>query len=1456
MQGDFSSWFKSNREKNYNSVLMQQGRVILDADWNEQVDIQKHIRETEAIDVVGRCGAPIDIAGFKVEVAPGGRDLTLSSGRMYLDGILCELEGHLGYFEDVLFPSENQAKLSTLNIDDMALEEGQWIEISVKDDLQHQVLRIEEIDDEELILTFNEMVNEDLSEEAASSGIYIKIFFKIEDRPDINVGAPGTYLAHLDVWDRHITAVEDDDIREKALGGPDTATRVKTEWRVKLMPCDLEKISCLEASLKLKDLTDPGDSRLAVRLQPAQKESAKDPCEVLSGAAYRGLENQLYRVEIHEPGEVGEATFKWSQNNGAIAFAIVDFIPDESEDDESEIDDSDDEFHKLKLRQLGWDQELRIHKDDWVEVLGDETELLGLPGTLARVEDIDEADLILTLTADVAKHVNESNPKVRRWDLNESGLEESLLINGIPTEAASEDETDSKDDGWIELEDGIEVSFKAGDIYRTGDFWLIPARNSGEIEWPHEENDFVPKFGIQHHNCLLAILNRNQEGTWSLEKDCRKLFPPLTDMVFLSYVGGEGQEGMPGEELPSPLQVRVHRGGRPFEGAEVNFEIVKGKGKIREKPEDVYVDGPITVTTDGDGIARCLWEFGDDQPDGDLIWIEQVKATLLYPGQEHPPSIQFNANASAASLSYVGGDGQDAMPGKELPAPLQARVFVGGYPLKNAKVEFEIVKGKGKIREKPDDDYVAGPITVTTESDGIARCLWEFGDDQPEDGLIWIERVKATLLYPEMEHPPSIQFNANASAASLSYVGGDGQEAMPGEELPAPLQARVFVGGYPLKNAEVEFRIAKGGGELREAGGVFSGQNNVTFITGEDGIATCFWKFGDDRPQADLVWIEQVEATLINPKQEHSPSTLFSATAIPLSLSYVGGDGQEAMPGDWLPAPLQVRASRGERPVEGAKITFEIIEGQGVLDPAGGPVLTGMDGIAQCICRFEEVLESPCLRVRAMLIDIVSPDENGNPSHPSIIFNANTSVAEEVAYSPPRECLQLDGVETVRDAINGLCRQVSFSCVGGDGQEAMPGYELPGPFRVRVARGSYPVTGAKVKFKIEPEKGQLRETSGGTGGDELEVSTDENGIATCFCKLDENAAIEAKLIEPTPTDQSPITFNANTSMAEEVAYSPPGECLQLDGVETVRDAINGLCRQVSFSCVGGDGQETMPGTELPGPFRVRVARGSYPVTGAKVKFKIEPEKGELRKDNGETGEELDVPTDDDGIATCFCSRLDENAAIEAKLMAPTPTDQSPLLFYANVSVAGQVAYDPVSCPHLSRARTVQAAIDGLCRIIPVEASRLIEASRPAKASRVVWVHGNSLQVERLEGEISVKRENDGTLVELTEGSKARMHFSIPTTTAIGGSSFTQADEVLLRLKCSDKDFVIDVSIYDGEKLIRDAEVPAQDNWETIHIRPIDVPISTGLGISIQVEGINEDRRIKFSAAGCQFSAKQ
>src|SRR5262245_61504977 len=97
--------------KHYRAVQQQQGRVQLDADWNEQNDITSYRVETETIDVVGACGAPIHADGFRLvsnaasltadEQARAGNknppavaagDLLITAGRFYARGVLAENE--------------------------------------------------------------------------------------------------------------------------------------------------------------------------------------------------------------------------------------------------------------------------------------------------------------------------------------------------------------------------------------------------------------------------------------------------------------------------------------------------------------------------------------------------------------------------------------------------------------------------------------------------------------------------------------------------------------------------------------------------------------------------------------------------------------------------------------------------------------------------------------------------------------------------------------------------------------------------------------------------------------------------------------------------------------------------------------------------------------------------------------------------------------------------------------------------------------------------------------------------------------------------------------------------------------------------------------------------------------------------------------------------------------------
>src|SRR5712691_13359256 len=105
MKGDVSrSTFHPG--KHYSSVRLQQGRVQVDADWNEQADIAVHRIETEAADLIGGCGGPLHSAAFHFVAsadqltddekklsgnqnppAPQASEFLISAGRYYVHGV-------------------------------------------------------------------------------------------------------------------------------------------------------------------------------------------------------------------------------------------------------------------------------------------------------------------------------------------------------------------------------------------------------------------------------------------------------------------------------------------------------------------------------------------------------------------------------------------------------------------------------------------------------------------------------------------------------------------------------------------------------------------------------------------------------------------------------------------------------------------------------------------------------------------------------------------------------------------------------------------------------------------------------------------------------------------------------------------------------------------------------------------------------------------------------------------------------------------------------------------------------------------------------------------------------------------------------------------------------------------------------------------------------------------------
>ena len=231
-------------------------------------------------------------------------------------------------------------------------------------------------------------------------------------------------------------------------------------------------------------------------------------CTITPDAQYRGAENQLYRVEIHHSGELdGEASYKWSRDNGSIVFPVRHIAGT-----------------VVCVEHLGRDACSSLAPGNMVELIDDAMVMRGGAGLLARVADISREDLTVTLElpdgTDALPVYGDSKPDLhpllRRWDhvgdLCHAG-------GAVPIDAAVH-----------ELEDGVKIQFdRSNGEFRAGDFWLIPARvATGQIEWPGtpgHPHSILPH-GPLHYYAPLAL----HDGNATID-DCRACLDILPTMV-------------------------------------------------------------------------------------------------------------------------------------------------------------------------------------------------------------------------------------------------------------------------------------------------------------------------------------------------------------------------------------------------------------------------------------------------------------------------------------------------------------------------------------------------------------------------------------------------------------------------------------------------------------------------------------------------------------------------------------------------------------------------------------------------------------------------------------------------------------------------------------------------------------------------------------------------------------
>lgn len=547
MKGDFARVTFDPR-RHYSQVFRQQGRVSLEADWNEQGAIQLHLLRTLAMDLVGTCWAAGE--GFSITVPadqPSLASWQLSPGHFYVDGILCESEAACSLAAQPYAPTP----------------EGDFSNV-----------------------------------------------------PGVGNQGDGVAL-YLDVWERHLSWVEAPGLNDIALGGVDTATRAQVVWQLRWIdqPAAAARLDNVLAALNRRKasgdataqsaidevtqlraaLSDEGGSdgdqpqsdmcalgqrilqapatyarpRLRASLQPGQVDA--DPCVIAADAGYRGVENQLYRVEIHAAGlgavtdpatgNMGAAaTFKWSRENGSVIFPIT-----------RVASGTESGTLQITLASLGRDARLGLVVGDWIELLDDDITLAQRAWPLLQVAAIDAqaGSVSLSVPKSGAKPSlpdPDRHALLRRWDQRAPDRTGNLQNRDA---WSPEGVLPLTEGAWIDLEDGVQIRFEPGGLYANGDYWTIPARvaGNGVLDWPLETGaDSKPvaaavAAGGMHHQAMLGLTN--SDGF----HECCCRFPSLCALM---------RDGQPGatKKIAQPVLV-----------VSTAKAKAKARPKLKPKPE-------------------------------------------------------------------------------------------------------------------------------------------------------------------------------------------------------------------------------------------------------------------------------------------------------------------------------------------------------------------------------------------------------------------------------------------------------------------------------------------------------------------------------------------------------------------------------------------------------------------------------------------------------------------------------------------------------------------------------------------------------------------------------------------------------------------------------------------------------------------------------------------------------
>ncbi|MBN3753682.1 hypothetical protein G3N95_12090 [Paraburkholderia sp. Tr-20389] len=343
----------------------------------------------------------------------------------------------------------------------------------------------------------------------------------------------------LDVFDQEVSATEDPDLKEVALGGPDTTGRVRTARRVRRTP--VSHADCTRAWLDATAswssqglMFDPDTMRLepAVRLQVSfeQDPAPPNPCDPIVKGGYLYADNQLIRIKI-VPSETSASpdTFVWGYDNASFLYRVSDIS---GEGTQLQLADTPpDAYHRPQSGQAievlrtahflndaapsadGGDATVRCV----AEATGVVRSLSAAYGAIVQGGPANYLSLSEALPAD---YLDDPNPLfVRIWQARQT-----LPADG--GSSALQDATNGSANGVV-----LTFSGMAGGAPAAGAYWMIALRPATpQTVYPARFVDSPqPPDGPHRWACPLAVIDWTDAGSPSVT-GCRSTFQNLVEL--------------------------------------------------------------------------------------------------------------------------------------------------------------------------------------------------------------------------------------------------------------------------------------------------------------------------------------------------------------------------------------------------------------------------------------------------------------------------------------------------------------------------------------------------------------------------------------------------------------------------------------------------------------------------------------------------------------------------------------------------------------------------------------------------------------------------------------------------------------------------------------------------------------------------------------------------------------